>query len=253
MLHDDPTAGHFGQHRTMAKVSRRFYWVDYKYIVAEWCRTCKICGSRKGPQKHPRGLIQHYLVGTPLERVAINIIGQLPKTEGNKYILVLTDYFSRWAEAYRLKGIGAEEVARVFVYQFIARFGVPRRLHLDKGSQLESKLFRELGKRFRIDKTRTTAMHPQSDGMVERLNRTVEDVLSKYVAKHHRDWDRHLQLALVAYRSSEYESTGFSPAMLMFGREIDLPLDLLYGQPPETDETEIKTEGDYVHELTREL
>ncbi|VDI13004.1 Hypothetical predicted protein [Mytilus galloprovincialis] len=108
---------------------------------------------------------------------------------------------------------------------------------MDKGSQLESKLFRELCKRLRIDKTRTTAMHPQSDGMVERLNRTVEDVLSKYVAKHHRDWDRHLQLALMACRSSEYESTRFSPAMLMFGREIDLPLELLYGQPPETDET----------------
>ncbi|VDI13003.1 Hypothetical predicted protein [Mytilus galloprovincialis] len=84
ILHDDPAAGHFGQHRTMARVSRRFYWVDYKYIVAEWCRTCKICGSRKGHQKHPRGLIQQYLVGAPLERVAINIIGQLPKTEGNK-------------------------------------------------------------------------------------------------------------------------------------------------------------------------
>lgn len=96
-------------------------------------------------------------------------------------------------------------------------------------------------------------MHPQSDGMVERLNRTVEDVLSKYVAKHHRDWDRHLQLALMDYRSSEYESTGFSPGMIMFGREIDLQLDLLYGQPPETDETEIKTQGDYVHELNQKL
>lgn len=70
-----------------------------------------------------------------MERVAINILGQLPKTEGNKYILVLTDYFSRWAEAYPLKGIGTEEVARVFVDQFIARFGVPRQLHMDKGSQ----------------------------------------------------------------------------------------------------------------------
>lgn len=101
-----------------------------------------------------------------MERVAIDILGPLPKTvDDNRYLLVLTDYFSRWADAYPLPNQGTEEVAKAFVNQFISRFGVPRQLHTDKGSQFESKLFQDLGKRLGIDKTRTTAMHPQSDGM----------------------------------------------------------------------------------------
>ncbi|CAG2198006.1 unnamed protein product [Mytilus edulis] len=219
MLHDDPPAGHFGQHRTLARVSRRFYWAGYKDYVIQWCRQCKTCEARKKPQKHYQGLMKQYLVGAPLERVAIDILGPLPKTHsGYRYILVLTDYFTRWAEAYPMIGLTAEEVAEIFVSQFVSRFGVPKQLHTDRGTQFESKLFQDLCSRLKIDKTRTTAMHPQSDGMVERLNRTLEDILSKYVTKHQKDWDEHLQLALMAYRSSDHESTGFSPSMLMFGR-----------------------------------
>lgn len=191
MLHDDPISGHFGLHRTAARVAHRFYWANYKSHVADWCRQCDACNARRGPNKHPRGPMKQYLVGAPMERVAIDILGPLPKTvDDNRYLLVLTDYFSRWAEAYPLPNQGTEEVAKAFVNQFISRFGVPRQLHTDKGSQFESKLFQDLGKRLGIDKTRTTAMHPQSDGMVERLNRTLEDVLSKFVSNHQRDWDQ---------------------------------------------------------------
>lgn len=93
-------------------------------------------------------------------------------------------------------------------------------------------------------------MHPQSDGMVERLNRTLEDVLSKFVSNHQRDWDQHIPLALMAYRSSVHESTGFSPSMLMFGREIELPIDLLYGPHPEKQGNLIGSEGSYLWNLT---
>ncbi|CAC5380887.1 unnamed protein product [Mytilus coruscus] len=92
---------------------------------------------------------------------------------------------------------------------------------------LESKQF----KTYWAQRDRTTALHPQSDGMIERLNRTIEDILSKFIAKDQRDWDLHLPLAMMAYRSSIHESTGYSPSMLMFGRDIELPVDLLYGQP----------------------
>lgn len=96
-------------------------------------------------------------------------------------------------------------------------------------------------------------MHPQSDGMVERLNRTLEDVLSKFVSNHQRDWDQHIPLALMAYRSSVHESTGFSPSMLMFGREIELPIDLLYGPHPEKQGNLIGSEGSYLWNLTQTL
>ncbi|CAG2197984.1 unnamed protein product [Mytilus edulis] len=156
-------------------------------------------------------------------------------------------------EAYPMIGLTAEEVAEIFVSQFVSRFGVPKQLHTDRGTQFESKLFQDLCSRLKIDKTRTTAMHPQSDGMVERLNRTLEDILSKYVTKHQKDWDEHLQLALMAYRSSDHESTGFSPSMLMFGREIELPIDLIFGSYPDSIETDEKSENDYLKDLRKGL
>ncbi|CAC5407508.1 unnamed protein product [Mytilus coruscus] len=118
-------------------------------------------------------------------------------------------------------------------------------MHTDRGTQFESKLFQDLCFRLNIDKTRPTAMHPQRDGIVERLNKTLEDILSKYITKHQKDWDKHLHLALMAYRSS--------PSILMFGRETELPVDLIYGSYPDSVETEDLRKGLWnIHEVARE-
>ncbi|CAG2215862.1 unnamed protein product [Mytilus edulis] len=124
MLHDDPVGGIFGFHRTLSRVSSRFYWAGYKENIEQWCKRCEICNSRKGPQKRPRGAMKEFLVGAPLERVALDILGPLPiTTSGKKFILVLTDYFSRWAEAYPIPNQEAETIC---VDEFICRFDVPR-------------------------------------------------------------------------------------------------------------------------------
>jgi hypothetical protein len=100
-----------------------------------------------------------------------------------------------------------------------------------------------------IDKTRTTALHPQSDGMVERFNRTLENQLAIFVEQNQRDWDRWIPFLLMAYRSSIHESTKQTPACLMFGREVKLPIDLLYGRPPEP--VLPSTVDDYVSNLRK--
>ncbi|CAG2208721.1 unnamed protein product [Mytilus edulis] len=116
MLHDDPVGGHFGVHRTLSRVSSRFYWAGYKENIEQCCKRCEICNSRKGPQKRARGAIKQYLVGAPLERVTLDILGPLPiTTSGNKLILVLTDYFSRWSEAYPIPNQEAETITTIFV------------------------------------------------------------------------------------------------------------------------------------------
>ena len=81
-------------------------------------------------------------------------------------------------------------------------------------------------------KTRTTPYHPKSDGMVERFNRTLETMLSAYVSDNYKDWDRQLPYVMMAYRATAHETTGFSPNMLMLGRETSTPLDLVYDMPP---------------------
>ena len=191
-------------------------------------------------------------VGALLERVAIDVLGPLPiSARGNKYILILGDYFTKWIEANRLENQKAETVAEVIVTQFISRFGVPLQIHSDQGRNFEAAVFQEICRLLGIEKTRTTALYPQSNGMVERFNRTLENKLAIFVDRNQDDWDKWIPFVLMAYRSSVHESTRQTPACLIFGRELNLPLDLLYGRPPEPERPEKM--DNYVQELQEKL
>ena len=233
LLHDNICAGHLGIHRTIARVRSRFYWVGYKQDIINKCNTCHVCQARKMPTKTSRAPLKPYIVGIPMERVQMDLIGPLPESfSGNKYVLSLTCCFTKWTESFPLKSITAKTIASTLVDQFICRFGVPREIHTDQGRQFEAQLFQELCTLLGIDKTRTTAFHPASDGLIERVQRTIEDMLSKYIESNQRNWDEVLPLLLMAYRSSKQESTKMTPSMMMLGREIDLPVDLIYPAPP---------------------
>ena len=137
--------------------------------------------------------MKQYQVGEPMKRIAIDILGPLPESNaGNKYIMIVTDYFTRWTEAFALPNQEALTIARALVDEFISQFGLPRQIHTDQGTQFESKLFQNLCELLDIDKTRTTAFHPQSDGLVERFNKSLEDMISKYITVDQRSWDSSL-------------------------------------------------------------
>ena len=124
-------------------------------------------------------------------------------------------------------------MAKALVEGFFTRFGLPLELHSDQGRNFESAVFQETCRLMGIHKTRTTPAYPQSDGMVERYNRTLVECLSKCVSDHQRDWEEHLPFALMAYRSAVQEATGISPSRLMLGRELRLPADLVLPRPLE--------------------
>ncbi|MES9884745.1 MAG: reverse transcriptase domain-containing protein [Sedimenticola sp.] len=263
MLHEDPTCGHLGYTRTFKRFQDRFYWAGYKEDIRLFCLTCFRCQQAENQRRKPKAPLKQSRVGAVLERVALDIMGPLPVTStGNKYILVIVDYFSRWTEAFAVDNMEAETITKVFVEQFICRFGVPRQIHTDQGRQFESNVFQQVCKYLDVDKTRTTPYHPQSNGMVERFNRTLRAMLTKLVSTDQRDWDVKLPLVMLAYRSSEHESTGMSPSMLMFGREVDLPVDLVFGTASEMEEDgdvnfaryayALKTQIGRAHELARE-
>ena len=177
--------------------------------------------------------MKQYSVGAPFEHIALDIMGPLPESQqGNRYILVISDYFTRWVEAFAMVDQEACTVADVLVKGFISRFGVPRQSHSDQGVQFESKLFQALCQQLGIKKTRITPYLPQSDGVVEHFNCTLADMLSKVVDNDHRNWDESLPLIMLAYRSAIHESTGESPVCMLFGRNIQLPIDLMLGKPP---------------------
>ncbi|UYV74279.1 K02A2.6-like [Cordylochernes scorpioides] len=170
-VHGGASGSHFGVTKTLRKVRERFYWVYCREDVENWCRRFT--------------------------------------EDGNKYLLVAMDYFTKWPEVYAIPNQEAATVARVLVDNLICRFGVPLELHSDQGRNFESGIFRELCQVLGIWKTRTTPLHPQSDGMVERFNKTMVEHLSKVVEQNQRDWDRRLPLFLMAYRAAIHETTEF--------------------------------------------
>ena len=232
--HGGNASGHFGVRKTLGRLKQRVYWVGMRKDVSEWCKICDVCCAKMGPGRRTVAPLQVYQVGAPMERVAVDILGPFPQTiRGNRFVCVAMDYFTKWPEAYPLPNHEAATVAGVLVDKFFARFGVPHELHSDQGREFESAVFRECCQLLGVKKTRTTPLRPQSDGMVERYNRTLGQELAKYCQEGQEDWDLKISLLLMAYRSAEHEVTGYTPARLMCGRELRLPVDLVTGRPPD--------------------
>ena len=251
-LHNSPTAGHLGVNKLLNKVKQRYYWVGMAEDVRSWVRRCNTCAQIKNPPRKPLAPLQQYAVGAPIERVAMDILGPLPKTDqGNVYVLVIGDYFTKWVEAFALPNQEAETIAKVFVEEFVCRFGVPKELHTDQGRNFESNLMKEICKLLGIKKTRTCPYHPQGDGFVERFNRTLIAMVTSALdpERHQRDWDERIPYAMLAYRTSVQSSTKETPSMMMLGRETTLPIDVLV----ETPSSEENEKDDYAYRLRSTL
>ena len=232
--HDEKTGGHFGVRKTLAKVRNGYYWAGLQNDVRNYCKSCETCCKIKLPQRTKRSPMQLVGSGHPMERVATDILGPLPETEnGNKYILVISCYFTKWVEAVAIPDQTAITVARALVEEVVCRFGTPAYVHSDQGRQFEGTVYQEMCKLLSIKKTRTAPYHPESDGMVERYNKTLAKLLSAFVNEEHTDWDQLLPYVMMAYRSSEHETTGFTPNYMMLGREISVPMDIQFGSPVE--------------------
>ena len=193
-LHDGAGGGHLGVHKTLNKVRKRFYWPGLNTDVEDWCRQCRTCAESKSPSQKARGHLHPSRVGQPMERIALDLFGPLPSTKrGNKYILIVSDYFTRWIEAYALPNMEALTVAKTLVTEWICKYGVPHTVHSDQGKNFELSLFLELCRLLGMEKTRTTPYHPQSDGLVERFNRTLRMLLTVRMNEVSQDtWDDEL-------------------------------------------------------------
>ena len=249
-LHNSKTGGHLGVEKLLDRVRSRFYWPGWTQDVKEWCRSCQDCAATKVVGPTPRAPLQTSQTSRPFERVAMDILGPLPTTErNNRYILVLADYFTKWAEAFPIANMEAKTVADVFITQFVLRFGVPRTLHTDQGRNFESLLFQEVCELLEMNKTRTTPYHPQSDGLVERLNKTLATMLSNFVNANQSDWDILLPYVMMAYRGSVQSSTKYTPYEAVMGQQIVLPVDVLMDQCREG----YPTVDEYVHNVRERL
>lgn len=224
--HGTPWAGHPGVERTCLRVKMRYFWPRLNADVKEYVRHCKQCAERKTPNNLKAPLTPAPEPNEPFELVSMDIVGPLPRTNnGFRYMLTFIDHFTRYAEAIPLKDQTAEAVARAFVDVIVARHGVPGRLLTDQGKNFTSELITATCRFLGIKKIRTTPYHPEGNGRLERLHRTLNESIAHFVRRDGRDWDRWLPYALMAYRSVPHSSTGYSPYFLLHGREMSMPGD----------------------------
>jgi len=226
--HSGPLAVHLGAQRTFLQSRSGYYWPGLKRDVIRWCRECDVCAQSKGPPTRRQARLQKVITGASLDIVAVDVLSGLPATaDGKKYVLILTDYFTKWACAFALPDAEASTCMRAMYDGFFAEFGLPRQLHSDLGKNFESKLFYELCLIAGINKSHTTAFHPHSDGQTERMNRTLLQMLKTTADDNLATWPQHLPTVMAAYCMTVHKTTGMTPNMAMLGREVMFPAALI--------------------------
>uniref|UniRef100_A0A8C5PTE8 Gypsy retrotransposon integrase-like protein 1 n=1 Tax=Leptobrachium leishanense TaxID=445787 RepID=A0A8C5PTE8_9ANUR len=247
-LHDEH--GHLGAERTFKLVRDRFYWPCMRAEVESYCHSCLRCIQRKTLPTRTAPM-SHLQSQGPMDLVCIDFLCLEPDASGQGNILIVTDHFTRYAQAFSTKDQRAPTVAKVLMEKFFVHYGLPRRIHSDQGRDSESRLVGQLLELLGIQKTRTTPYHPQGDAQPERYNRTLLNMLGTLSDVEKQSWSRHIATLVHAYNSTESDATGYSPYRLMFGREARLPVDLAFGLS--LDQTSVASHRNYVDRLRKNL
>jgi Integrase zinc binding domain/Integrase core domain len=165
--HFPVVAGHPGVSKMYAAMRRRFYWRNMHKEVAETVRHCTVCAKNRVTERKRTSFLKLFSASGPLEYVAMDILGPLPKqAHGNRFLFVISDRFSKLTRIVPLRTITALGVAKAFCYAWLFWYGPPRYLLMDNGTQFNAKLFLAVCRELGIEKIFTTAYHPQTNGQV---------------------------------------------------------------------------------------
>ena len=250
IVHDGRTTAHLGRRRALRLLIRSVHWFRMDCDVAWWIKTCATCQRRRKPHQNAQAPSKPYTSGSFNERVAMDIVGPMKQSQrGNKYVLAITDHFSKFSRAVPLPNQTAETVATAFIERWIHDFAPPMQLHTDQGANFDSELMHQVCTLYKMEKTRTTPYHPQGNAQNERYNQTLMNIVAKLVDKDtFDDWDEQLPTAVAAYNATEHASTGYTPNRLLYGRELPHELDRML--PPAPTEKHASWD-DYVVQLER--
>ena len=225
MFHNDPLAAHASKDKMFEKIKTRFYWPQMYENIREYVESCDSC-QRRGKYKRNEPL--HPIpVGDPFYQIGIDYVGPLPISKnGNRYIIVAMDYLTKWPEAKPVKEATADETIKFLYEDIITRHGCPQRILSDRGTHFNNQLMEKLVKKFTIEHLMSTPYHPQTNGLVERFNRTLGEALAKTATQHLDEWDKYIAPVLFAYRTNKHSTTKFTPFYLLYGRQARLPMEV---------------------------
>ena len=226
--HDHMAAGHLGVAKTKARIQRRYYWPKMAEDIAVYVKNCLKCAQRK-PYGQSKAPLKPMPAATRVwERIAMDIVGPVETSRnGNRYILVLSDYASRFVMTIPMIDQTAKTVAAHLVNEVLTKYGAPEQILTDQGTNFLSELVYQICQLFKIKQLRTTSYHPQTDGLVERFNRTLCDMLACYVNEDPESWDVFLPFVTFAFNTAEQASVKNNPFYLFYGRDAIMPTELV--------------------------
>ena len=217
--------GHQGIERTFRLLNSRAYWPNMKGFITDYIKGCSICMRTKEETPYRNTVPVRIETRRPLEIIAIDFCSVEKSSSGKEHILVISDLFSKFVWAFATKDQKATTVAKIMIEEIFYKYGIPEKIHSDQGRNFESRLVREICKRFNIKKTRTSPYHPEGNGQVERMNRTIYGLLRTLDEEKRNKWHLYLQSLVFIYNSTPHSVTEISPYFLMFGREPYLSVD----------------------------
>ena len=217
-FHGPPAQGHLGSDRTYQTMRQHVFWPGMKQDVDDFVRSCDTCQRHK--RNYSRVPMQHqHIPAAPFEVVTMDLIGKIPPSQfGEEYILVIQDVLTRWVELAPIKVATAEAVIDKFMTFWVSRYGPPKKLLTDRGSQFTSSMMDEFSRLFDIEKVHTIAYRPQSNGANERMHQELTKYFSMYLDGQSKGkWRWLLRDAAWAHNSAYHNALKMSPYEALFG------------------------------------
>ena len=231
--HDTPVAGHPGKDRTLQAMRRKYYWPTMKRDIDNHIDQCKQCALNKGHVGKPAPILEFPPPSYPMEVVGIDLLSLSPSRQGSRYLLVCVDHLTRYVMLAPLKDKTAESVAHALVSSVFLKHGTPTVILSDNGAEFRNALLSEICGQFNVRQAFVTAYHPASNGLVERSNRKILEVLRPVVGRLSETWEDWLPYVSASINAHVCSATGRSPHYSLYGQELRLPYDLLgRTQPP---------------------
>src|SRR3954454_7204263 len=217
LAHDHPLAGHMGVNNTYYRLINNHWWPGMKEDIINHIRGCDTCQKRRRGRERAEA-DSAKIIAEPFSHIGIDVMGPLPRTlTGKRYIILAVDFFMKWAEGIAVEDADAQTITKFIHSDIICRHGVPKEITSDRGTEFLNELVEQMECTYHIKHIKTTAYHPQGNGLVERNNQTVKNILSK-LSKKCDAWDHYFDSVLFAIRTIRQESTKFSPFELVYGQ-----------------------------------
>ena len=254
-LHDSPKkGGHFGVEKTLARIKQRFWWPSHKTSVENYIAICDRCAARSTAGIKRKAELQSFSVHGASTTMAADILGPitLAKEYRARYVLVMSDLFTKYAVTMVLQDMTAAAVANAIMDEWIMIFGTPDVIHTDGGTNFNSELMHDICRIFMIEKTRTTPYHPQGNGQVERFNRVIVATCTNCAEKPQK-WDVFLPYITFVHNTTVHRTIGVTPYTMISGREAQYPIDFFVPKPPGDPRLKLGENAEELNERLHEI